>query len=108
VNELIGEANCETHRLELASRYQKVILRKFATVGSFIKAADAISSVPSLLYVGRGSPFDVFVVKSDGKVYELMIRENEEKYELMDKFEFDVQRDLLFDVFVVKDGEGYS
>ncbi|GBC34287.2 hypothetical protein RIR_jg23038.t1 [Rhizophagus irregularis DAOM 181602=DAOM 197198] len=43
VNELIGEANCEAHRLELVSRYQKVILGKFATVGSFVKAADAIS-----------------------------------------------------------------
>ncbi|CAB4407960.1 unnamed protein product [Rhizophagus irregularis] len=103
VNELIGEANCETHRLELVSRYQKVILRKFATVGSFVKAADAISSVSAWLYVGQGSPFDVFVVKRDGKFYD----GRNVKF-LIDEVEFDVQRDLLFDVFVVKDGEGYS
>ncbi|PKC70617.1 hypothetical protein RhiirA1_439351 [Rhizophagus irregularis] len=61
VNELIGEANCEAHRLELVSRYQKVILGKFATVGSFVKAADAISH-------GYGNG----------------VREDVEKYELMD------------------------
>ncbi|CAG8710594.1 19617_t:CDS:2, partial [Rhizophagus irregularis] len=83
--------------ITIARRENLQIQRKFATVGSFVKAADAISSVPAWLYVGRGSPFNVFVVKRDGKVYELMVREDEENM-----IELDAQRDLLFDVFVLK------